>query len=54
MMSQDGITVEEVEGGVYRAIVESLPLAVFFAADAAVARAAALRAIRRSKNERVD
>ena len=52
-MSQDGITVEEVEGGVYRAIVESLPFAVFFATDAAVARTAALRAIGRA-NERAN
>lgn len=42
----DGIRVDQVEGGVYRAIVASLPLAVFFAADAAAARTAALRAIR--------
>jgi hypothetical protein len=49
----DGITVEEIEGGVYRAIVASLPLAVFFATDAAVARTAALRAIGRA-NERAN
>ncbi len=42
----DGITVEQIEGNVYRATVEALPLAVFFATDAAVARAAALRAIK--------
>ncbi len=53
-MSQDGITVEEVEGGVYRATVEALPHAVFFSGDESSARDAALRAIRRSKNERVD
>jgi hypothetical protein len=45
-VSQDGITVEEVEGGVYRATVEALPLAVFFSRDESSARDAALRAIK--------
>ena len=53
-MSQDGITVEEVEGGVYRATVEALPHAVFFSGDESRARDAALRAIGRSDDERVD
>ena len=53
-MSQDGITVEEVEGGVYRATVEALPLAVFFSGDESSARDAALRAIGRAKNERAN
>ena len=53
-MSQDGITVEEVEGNVYRATVEALPLAVFFSCDESSARDAALRAIGRSDDERID
>ena len=52
-MSQDGITVEEVEGGVFRATVEALPVAVFFSRDESSARDAALRAIGRA-NERAN
>tara|TARA_R100000808_G_C2142925_1_gene150708 strand:+ start:1915 stop:2076 length:162 start_codon:yes stop_codon:yes gene_type:complete len=53
-MSQDGIRVEQIEGNVYRATVEALPLAVFFSGDESSARDAALRAIGRSDDERID
>ena len=55
MTVEDGITVEEIEGGVFRATVEALPLAVFFSRDESSARDAALRAIiGRAKNERAN